>query len=103
MDYQTKVVLDKVKKAHDEMLKRMESMKVSNTNSVTIDQLNNNNSFFYINDDNEEEGDLFDNAIQEEGQSEEVGTQPILIPEVGERGGHYNAINQQIKPIVNTA
>ena len=43
MDYQTKVVLDKVKKAHDEMLKRMESIKVSNTNSVTIDQLNSNN------------------------------------------------------------
>ena len=94
VDYQTKVVLDEVKKAHDEMLKRMECMKVSNTNSLTIDQLNNNNSFFYINDDDEEERDFFDDAIQEEGQREEVGTQPILIPEVGEREGVGTTINE---------
>ena len=46
VDYQTKVVLNEVKKAHDEVLKRIEGIKVSSTNSVIIDQLNNNNNFY---------------------------------------------------------
>ena len=77
VEYQTRVVLDEVKKAHDEMIRRMEDMKVSK-NSATIDQLNNSNDYFYIDngDEEEEESDFYNDTLQEEeGQREEVGTQ----------------------------
>ena len=92
VEYQTRVVLDEVKKAHDEMLRRMEGMKVTNdSTSPTIDQLNDNTDFFYINDDEDEEEYYNDD---EECQREEVGPQQQQQQQQQEEEGQREVVGQ---------
>ena len=55
MEYQTKTVLDEVRKTHEEMMNRMEGMQ--SRNEKAMEDLNNNNDYFYIEDEEEEHYD----------------------------------------------
>ena len=91
-EYQTRQVLDEVRKAHEEMISRMNDFG-SNTQGAMIaeENLHSNNDYFFIDDDEEERcvggfedheedpyhsSDMFAQELQqEEGQREEVGQQ----------------------------
>ena len=89
-DYQTRVIMDEVKKSHDEMIRRMEGLKMSATTENVMGQLNSNDEFFFINDEDDSIDEVEDERVREEsgvgqhnneaGQREEVGQQNNTLP-----------------------
>ena len=106
VEFQTRVVLDKVRKSHEDMMRRMESM--NEQRNKTVAGLNGGDEFFFINS-HDEEDDVLNELLQdereegqqhaEEGQREEVGQQQYnttvegLREEVGQQ--HANVSDNE--------
>ena len=86
VEFQTRIVLDKVRKLHEHMMKRMESM--NEQWNKTVAGLNGNDEFFFINSHGKDD-DAWNELLQDErevgqqhtkeGQREEVDKQHANI------------------------
>ena len=94
VEFQTRIVLDKVRKLHEHMMKRMESM--NEQWNKTVAGLNGNDEFFFINS-HDKDDDAWNELLQDEREVGQQHTKEVQREEVGQQQQQQQQYNTTVE------